>query len=46
MEDLFGMLQSPTFVLQLGYGLLSTAVVHLFPELKPAIRRMEREGVL
>ncbi|GAB4817940.1 hypothetical protein N2152v2_004986 [Parachlorella kessleri] len=46
MEDLFGMLQSPTFVLQLGYGLLSIAVVHLFPELKPAIRRMEREGVL
>lgn len=45
MEDVFGMLQSPTFVQQLGYGLLHIALVNLFPELKPLFRRMERDGV-
>lgn len=46
MEDVFRMLQSPTFVLQLGYGLLEILVVHLLPELKPLFRSLEREGVL
>ncbi len=46
MEDLFGLLQSTTFVQQLGYGLLEVAIVHMFPELKPLFRKMEREGPL
>ena len=35
------MLQSPTFCLQLGYGVLEIAIVHLFPELKPLFRSLQ-----
>lgn len=45
IEDLFGLLQSSTFVQQLGYGLLHIAVIHMFPELKQFLKKIEREGV-
>lgn len=35
------MLQSPTFVLQLGYGVLEICCVNVFPEMKPLFRQME-----
>ena len=35
------MMQSPTFVLQLGYGILEILVVNLFPELKALFRGLE-----
>lgn len=41
MEDLFEMMQSLTFVQQLGYGILEILVVHLVPELKPLFRQLE-----
>ena len=41
MQDLFEMLQSRTFDLQLGYGLMEIAVLHLFPELKPLFLQLE-----
>lgn len=36
------MLQSPTFVLHLGYGILEILVVNTFPELKTLFRGLER----
>lgn len=42
MADLFEMLQSRTFMQQLGYGLLKIGLVNLFPELKLLFRRIER----
>ena len=42
MLDLFEMMQSLTFVQQLGYGLLKILVVNLLPELKPLWRAIER----
>ena len=41
MQDLFEMLQSPTFDMQLGYGLLEIGVIALFPELKPLFLQLE-----
>jgi hypothetical protein len=41
VQDLFDMLQSPTFVLQLGYGILEICCVNLFPEMKALFRQME-----
>ncbi len=34
IDDLFGMLQSQTFMSQIAYGLLEILVVSLFPELR------------
>ena len=42
VQDLFDLLQSPTFVLQLGYGILEILAVSAFPELKPLFRQLER----
>ena len=42
MADLFEMLQSRTFMQQLGYGLLKIGLLNLFPELKLLFRRIER----
>jgi sorting nexin-13 len=41
VQDIFDMLQSPTFVLQLGYGILEICCVNLFPEMKALFRQME-----
>ncbi len=41
VQDLFDLLQSPTFVLQLGYGILEILAVSAFPELKPLFRQLE-----
>lgn len=45
MRDLFGMLQSPVFCSQLGYGVLECVAAHLFPELQPLFKHMQRSGV-
>ena len=45
MQDLFDMLQSPTFCSQVGYGVLEIAVVHLFPELKSLFRTLQHGGL-
>lgn len=42
VQDLFDMIQSPTFVLQLGYGVLEILVVNTFPELKTLFRGLEQ----
>lgn len=42
MADLFEMMQSRTFMQQLGYGLLKIGLVNLFPELKLLFRKIER----
>lgn len=41
MSDVFQMMQSQTFVQQIGYGLLKICVVNLFPELKPLFKQTE-----
>lgn len=46
VEDVFHMLQSPTFVLQLAYGLLEIALIHLLPELRPLFRKLEQGQLL
>lgn len=46
MRDVFDMLQSDTFVRQLGYGVLEIAAVHLFPELKPLFRSLQHGGLV
>ncbi len=45
MQDLFGMMQSETFMHQLGYGCLEIMVVSMFPELKPLFEKLEYEGL-
>lgn len=45
MQDLFGMLQSPTFCYHLGYGCLEVALGHLFPELRPLFRTLQHGGL-
>lgn len=42
VQDVFDMLQSPTFVMQLGYGILEILVVNTFPELKTLFRGLEQ----
>jgi hypothetical protein len=44
MSDLFQMLQSSTFMHQLGYALLRIVVVGLFPKLQRLFREVE-EGI-
>ena len=41
MADLFEMMQSTTFMHQLGYGVLEIGVVNMFHELKPLFRQFE-----
>ena len=41
VDDLFEMIQSRTFIYQLGYGLIKIFVVNLFAELRPLFRQME-----
>lgn len=45
MSDLLEMLQSQTFLRQLGYGVLEIAAVLLFPELKPLFHSLEHGGL-
>lgn len=44
MQDLFDLIQSPTFVQQLGYGLLKIVLLNLLPELRPLFRSIERSA--
>jgi sorting nexin-13 len=41
VQDLYEMIQSPTFMKQLGYGLLEIAALHLCPELKGLFQNLE-----
>ena len=41
VDDLFEMIQSRTFIYQLGYGLIKIFVVNIFAELRPLFRQME-----
>lgn len=41
VTDLWEMMQSPTLVRQLGYGVLEILSVHLFPEMKGMFGAME-----
>lgn len=41
VDDLFEMIQSRTFIYQLGYGIIKIFVVNIFPELRPLFRQME-----
>lgn len=45
MQDLYDMMQSRTFLQQLGYGLLKIGLVSLMPELRPLFRTIERAPV-
>lgn len=42
MQDLFDMVQSQTFVSQIGYGLIRIVLVNLMPELRPLFHSIER----
>lgn len=42
MQDLYDMMQSQTFVHQLGYGILRIVLVNLIPELRPLFRSIEK----
>ena len=44
MRDIHDMLQLPTFLTQIGYGVLEIAVLALYPELKDFFGRIHREG--
>ncbi len=41
VQDVFDMMQSPTFVMQLGYGILEILTVNVFPEMKTIFRSLE-----
>lgn len=41
VDDLFEMIQSRTFIYQLGYGIIKIFVVNVFAELRPLFRQME-----
>ena len=45
MQDLYDMVQSTTFLHQLGYGLLKIGLVSLMPELRPLFRSIERAPI-
>jgi len=44
MKDVYDMLQLPTFVLQIGYGVLEIVLLSLFPELKDLFVKIHREA--
>jgi sorting nexin-13 len=37
VKDIYHILQSPTFMAQLGHGMVEILVMHLMPELKPLL---------
>ena len=41
VQDVFDMMQSSTFVMQLGYGILEILCVNIFPEMKSIFRGLE-----
>jgi len=41
VQDVFDMMQSSTFVMQLGYGILEILCVNVFPEMKSVFRGLE-----
>ena len=41
VQDVFDMMQSSTFVMQLGYGILEILCVNVFPEMKSIFRGLE-----
>lgn len=41
VTDLWELMQSETFVKQLGYGVLEVLTLHLFPEMKSMFTNME-----
>lgn len=43
MRELHEMLQLPTLVQQLAYGLLKIFLVHLFPEMEGMLERLEQQ---
>lgn len=45
MQDVYDMLQLPTFMTQMGYGVLEIVVLALFPELRDVFVRIHRETV-
>lgn len=45
VQDLFEMMQSATFMRQLGYGLLEIAALHVCPELKGLFQQLEHGGL-
>jgi len=44
MKDVYDMIQLPTFVRQIGYGVLEIVLLALFPELKDLFARIHREA--
>lgn len=44
MKDVYDLLQLPTFVRQIGYGVLEIVLLALFPELKDLFARVHREA--
>ena len=44
MRDIHDMLQLPTFVTQIGYGVLEIGVLALYPELRDFFSRIHRDG--
>jgi len=45
VSDLYEMMQSPTFMRQLGYGVLEIGALHLCPELKEMFHNLEHGGL-
>ena len=39
-QDLYDLLQSPCFTLQIGYGMLDALLAVLYPELQPMLRAL------
>lgn len=44
MQDVYDMLQLPTFMTQMGYGVLEIVLLALFPELRDFFARIHREA--
>lgn len=44
MKDVYDMIQLPTFVRQIGYGVLEIVLLALFPELKDLFARIHKEA--
>ena len=46
MKDVYDLLQLPTFVRQIGYGVVEIVLLALFPELKDLFAKIHREARL
>ena len=44
MKDVYDLLQLPTFVRQIGYGIVEIVLLALFPELKDLFAKIHREA--